>query len=585
MQGRPPAIANTGPEWGSDAVADMLRTLDIPYMTLNPGASFRGIHDSIVNYLDNNAPKLLLCLHEEAAVSIAHGYAKVTGKPLAAALHSNVGLLHGSMGIFNAWCDRVPMLVIGATGPLDAAKRRPWIDWLHTTQDQGALIRDFIKWDDQPGSVVATRWSLLEAVRHATTAPMGPVYVNIDAALQEEAIETPLASIDAVRFSAPASAAPNAEALKTAAKLLSGARNPVILVGRVQRTEAAWIARIRLAERLSAKVLTDFKTGSTFPSDHPLHAAPSGYFLTEDGYTALRHADVVLDLDWVDPGGTLRAAFAGEAISARVISATVDRSSHRGFGKEAGSPPPIDVLLANEPDVVVAALLDLLGPGTATPWRAEPQPVAERSAADAGLTAQNLASTLQAELAGRETVLIRAPLSWTGFDWPMRHPLAFLGYDGGGGVGSGPGMAVGGALALRDHHPDRLPIAVLGDGDFLMNASAVWTAANSGIPLLIVVANNRSFYNDEVHQEKVAIHRDRAVENKHIGLATDDPDIDIAKLAEGYGAVGIGPVSTVQELEQAIQSALHSVGRGEVAVIDARIAKGYSPAMANALRG
>lgn len=585
MKHHAPAITDMRPEWGSDAVAEMLRALDIPYMTLNPGASFRGIHDSIINYLGNEMPKLLLCLHEEAAVSIAHGYAKITGRPLAAALHSNVGLLHGSMGIFNAWCDRVPMLVIGATGPLDAAKRRPWIDWIHTTQDQGALIRDFIKWDDQPGSVMAARWSLLEAVRHATTAPMGPVYVNVDAAVQEDAIEAPLLDIDVGRFAKPAPVAPNPEAIKTAAKLLLSARNPVILVGRVQRTEATWSARVRLAERLGAKVLTDFKTGSTFPTDHPLHAAPSGYFLTEEGYATLRKADVVIDLDWVDSGGTLRAAFNGDAINARIISATVDRSSHRGFGKEAGSPPPVDVLLANEPDIAVAALLEELGPGTVKQWRARRQPVADNGAGDTKLTAQNLASTLQAALSDRETTLIRAPLSWTGSDWPMRHPLAYLGYDGGGGIGSGTGMAVGGALALRDHHPDRLPIAVLGDGDFLMNASAVWTAANAGIPLLIVIANNRSFYNDEVHQEKVAIHRGRPVENKHIGLATDDPDIDIAKIAEGHGAVGLGAVLNIEELKKAVRRALDAVQSGKVAVIDARIAKGYSPAMANAMRG
>ncbi len=138
--------------WGSDIPARMLRRLGVPFIALTPGASYRGFHDSLVNHLGNERPEMILCLHEEHAVAIAHGYAKATGRALAVALHSNVGLLHGSMAIFNAWADRVPMLILGATGPVDAAQRRPWIDWLHTTQDQGALIRHFTKWDDQPGS-------------------------------------------------------------------------------------------------------------------------------------------------------------------------------------------------------------------------------------------------------------------------------------------------------------------------------------------------------------------------------------------------------------------------------------------------
>ena len=95
--------------FGSDVVADALRALDIPYIALNPGASYRGLHDSLVNYLGNERPQMLLCLHEESAVAIAHGYAKVTGKAMAAAVHSNVGLMHATMAIFNAWCDRMPM--------------------------------------------------------------------------------------------------------------------------------------------------------------------------------------------------------------------------------------------------------------------------------------------------------------------------------------------------------------------------------------------------------------------------------------------------------------------------------------------
>src|ERR1700736_3591786 len=174
--------------FGSDVVAETLRDLDIPYIALTPGASYRGLHDSLVNHLGNSSPQMLLCLHEEAAVAIAHDYAKVTGRPMGAIVHSNVGLMHATMAIFNAWCDRVPVVVLGATGPVDAAKRRPWIDWIHTAQDQGALVRNFTKWDDQPASVAAAAESLLRAYRMAMTPPRGPVYICLDAALQESRI-------------------------------------------------------------------------------------------------------------------------------------------------------------------------------------------------------------------------------------------------------------------------------------------------------------------------------------------------------------------------------------------------------------
>src|SRR6186997_610279 len=185
--------------FGSDVVADALRATDIPYIALNPGASYRGLHDSLVNYLGNERPQMLLCLHEESAVAIAHGYAKVTGKAMAAAVHSNVGLMHATMAIFNAWCDRMPVLVLGATGPVDAMKRRPWIDWIYTAADQGAIIRNFTKWDDQPSSPQASREAIYRAYWMSNTAPCGPTYINLDAEVQEGKLPAPLPPIDARR--------------------------------------------------------------------------------------------------------------------------------------------------------------------------------------------------------------------------------------------------------------------------------------------------------------------------------------------------------------------------------------------------
>ncbi|WP_335622432.1 thiamine pyrophosphate-binding protein [Acidovorax carolinensis] len=266
--------------WASDAIAEMIRALDIPYVLLNPGSSFRGLHDSLVNHLGNIDPQMLVVLHEEHAVAIAHGYAKVTGKPLAAIVHSNVGLMHASMAIFNAWVDRVPVLVLGATGPVDAAKRRPWIDWMHTAQDQGALVRDFSKWDAQPASVAASYEALLRAKQIALSAPAGPTYVCFDVSLQETRIDAIPALPDVSRYQVPSPAVPGSDELARAAALLSGASRPVILMGRVSRSSEGWRQRIELAEKLNAQVLTDLRAGASFPTDHPLHAAVPGVFLT-----------------------------------------------------------------------------------------------------------------------------------------------------------------------------------------------------------------------------------------------------------------------------------------------------------------
>ena len=208
---------SSDPRYGSDAIALMLRELGIPYLALNPGASYRGLHDSLVNLLGNERPQMLLCLHEESAVAIAQGYAKVTGRMMGAVLHSNVGLMHATMAIFNAWCDRVPMLLLGATGPVDASARRPWIDWIHTAADQGALVRDYTKWDDQPASVPAALAALAHGVQLAATPPCAPVYVNLDAGLQEAALAQPPRLPDVARFAPPPAARPAPQALADAA--------------------------------------------------------------------------------------------------------------------------------------------------------------------------------------------------------------------------------------------------------------------------------------------------------------------------------------------------------------------------------
>jgi len=576
-----PALANeTGDYWGSDVMALMLREIGLPYVALNPGASYRGLHDSLVNLLGNQAPQMLLCLHEEHAVAIAHGYAKVAGKPMGAIVHSNVGLMHATMAVFNAWCDRVPVVLLGATGPVAADKRRPWIDWIHTAADQGALIRNYTKWDDQPASVAAVPESVLRAYKIATTAPCGPVYVCFDAALQEMKIGDlpPLPSAD--RFKAPAPAAPDPAALKRAAGLLMTSERPVILVGRAGHSEAEWQRRIELAEALGAIVLTDPKTGSGFPTGHKLQGPPAGNNPSPQACEVLGQADAVLSLDWVDLGGALKSAWGDEEVKSKVILASLDHQLHNGWSMDYQGLPPVDIHLAVEPDVAVAALLPLLQP-RAPGWERRPDAAAAtESGPDAPpnvITPVSLAAALRDAVGSRTTCIIRTPLAWGGHAWETAHPLDLLGGDGGGGIGGGLGMAVGAALALKGS--GRLPIAVLGDGDTLMGITALWTAVHYRIPVLIVVANNNSFFNDELHQDRMARQRSRPVANRWIGQRIADPEPDLAVLARGQGATGFGPVRDPKELVRTLRQAVETVEAGGVALVDVRVEPGYATSM------
>jgi thiamine pyrophosphate-dependent acetolactate synthase large subunit-like protein len=567
-----------GPEqkeiWGSDAIAAVLRTLDIPFLALNPGASYRGLHDSIVNYLGNTRPQMLLCLHEESAVAIAQGYAKVSDRMMGAVVHSNVGLMHASMAIFNAWCDRVPMLVLGATGPWDASKRRPWIDWIHTASDQGALVRDYTKWDNQPASVPAAYEAILRAAQIANTAPRGPTYVNLDAGLQETKIGALPPLPDAKRYRAPDPVLPAAHLAEAAAKLLAGAKHPVILAGRVSRSESCWKQRVALAEKLHARVFTDIKVGAAFPTDHPLHAAPPATFLPPDTAKLLREADVVLSLDWVDLAGTLKAAWGADAVGAKVIQISPDAHIHRGWSMDYQGLPAVDVYMMCEPDAVVPLLLDSV---KARPGAVAAKPAPLPDAAPDVVSIRTLADALNEAAKDMEVCITRLPLGWNGAYRHFRHPLDYIGSEGGGGVGAGPGVTVGAALALKDS--GRLPVAIMGDGDFLMGVTALWTAAHYGIPCLILVANNRSFFNDELHQERVAKERSRPVENRWIGQRISGPDIDIAMMARAQGAEGIGPVAKASDLKPAIEKGILAARSGAVCVVDVRVAPGYDTNM------
>jgi thiamine pyrophosphate-dependent acetolactate synthase large subunit-like protein len=580
----------TQAQWGSDAIAQTIRQTGVRYVALNPGASFRGLHDSLVNFLGNESPEMLLCLHEEHAAAIAHGYAKVTGEPLGVILHSNVGLMHASMAIFNGFCDRVPMLVIGATGPLAADKRRPWIDWIHTASDMPALVRDFIKWDDQPSSVPASVDSILRANQLTRAYPSAPVYVCLDAAVQERPLEawTPK---DVARYQPHGLSSPDPSRLRQAAEALAQATRPVVLMGKTNRAPDAWNNRVQLAERLGARVLTDLKLPAAFPTQHELHGDAPGNALSPQDQQLLAGADVVLSLEWEDLGGTISACGIDDP-EAVVIAVGSEHELFNGWTKNDYRLAPVDIHLNCHPDIAVAALLAQLpsqdtdgAPPGATAAVAPAAVLDETSSkngqsasSDGGdpgpLTVPELARILRQVLGSRPTSLIQVPTSWEAQWWPFTDPLSYLGRDGGGGVGSGPGICVGAALALRD--TDRLPVGILGDGDTLMGLTALWTAASHDIPLLLIVANNGSFFNDELHQNRMAMVRNRPRENAHIGMRTEGPAPDIASMAINLGVAGIGPVTDATALERALTHAIAHVDGGQTCVVDVSVARGYS---------
>ena len=574
---RPAPSANAGMAWTSDIAAELLRRFGVRYIAQNPGSSFGALHDSLVNYLGNDDPTMLLCLNENQVVAIAQGYAKVTEEPMGCIMHSNVGLLAGTMSIYNAWCDRVPMIMLGAGGPADAARRVPWINWIHSSKDQGALIRHFTKWDAEPHSPQAMVEAMLRANILTRQAPKGPVYICLDIGLQDAAVPEGFEFPDLARFGNAASPEPSAEAIERAADLLVAARNPIIMAGRVSRRIEDWNNRIRLAELLGASVTTDLKTAAGFPTDHPLHVGLPGYHYREPQRKATEEADVILGLDWMDFGGILRFVYGNGPIRAKVIQCSVDSYVHNGWSMDHFSLPTTDLPILAEPDIVVRRLLAAVEArlkGKPAKWDGMPKPgsgasmekIALATDPDAPITPRGLGTALDAARAKRKVCLARVPLGWVPEAYHFRDPLDYVGYDGGAGVGSGPGNAIGAALALMGS--DRIAAAVIGDGDFMQGASAFWTAAHYRIPALVIVANNRSHLNDELIQEKIAARRGRSVENAWVGQRIDEPAVDHAAMARAQGVAAEGPVTRIGDLPQALERAFRVVEGGAPCVVD-----------------
>ncbi len=588
---RPENLGKPQMKWGSDVVAEVTRRLNLKYIALVPGASYRGFHDSIVNYLGNSNPQMVICLHEEHAVSIADGYGKVTEEPMAVALHANVGLMHAAMPIFNAWCDRTPMIIFGATGPVDAHRRRPWIDWIHTAKDQASIIRDYTKWDDQPASPQAAVESVLRANQITRTPPYGPVYICLDAGLQEAPLTEELAVPDAARFTAPPSPAVAKDSLQKSLSAINQAKFPLILMGRVSRKQTDWDNRVRFAESIGAAVLTSSNDPASFPTTHPLHLAAPCLRPSKDATALIEKADLIISLDWLDLAGVFRLSLGNAQTQVptdkTVIHVSLDSVRTNGWSMDHQALAAVDVPIFAEPDQFVAQILEELD-AKKTP-KAKPRSemneiphwndaTLSKSSPTPGqpMTLWDMAMTIREFAKGKPVTFARLPIGWPGEAYEFDGPLSFMGNDGGGAVGTGPGHTIGAALALKDS--DRITIGVIGDGDYLMGVNALWTASHFEIPVMIVAADNRSYYNDELHQERVAQMRDRPPQNRWIGQRIDNPRVDLVAMARAQGFESEEPVSTPDALSAALKRGAEIVANGGRYFIDSLVQPGYADA-------
>jgi thiamine pyrophosphate-dependent acetolactate synthase large subunit-like protein len=574
-------------EWGSDVVVDLLKAFEVEYIAINPGATFRGLHDSLVNYGGNHAPEIILCNHEEICVALAHGYARATGRPMAAAVHNVVGLQHASMAIYNAWADRLPVIVLGGTGPMDSANRRPWIDWVHTANVQGNLVRDFCKWDDQPASVEAVPESFIRAYRLATTDPMGPVYICYDGDVQEKQLNGEISYPSLDRFPAPLPLQAPEEGFEKTLGLILAAKRPVILADWVGRREAGFKALGELAETLAAPVLDQFGRFN-FPVRNPLN-------LTGQADKVIPLADLILAFDVPDLEGatTRRAQERGNrratpliSANAKIVNVALDDLLVRAWATDFNKLREADLMIMADTAVFLPELVKRLKAekklgdlaGDIERRRAEWGKIYQEKAAavenetkskwdDKPVSMTRIYAELAEAVKGEDWVLTNGSSQGKeNFCLPAGKFNQILGKYKGGGLGYGLPASLGAALALR--RSGKFCVDIQPDGDLLFTASALWTAAHHQIPLLIVVCSNRSYFNDEEHQERIAILRNRPVENKTIGIRIEEPNVDFGALARTYGCWGAGPITEPKDLIKTLREAVKVVKEGKPALVD-----------------
>jgi thiamine pyrophosphate-dependent acetolactate synthase large subunit-like protein len=555
----------------SDFMVDVIKSLGFDYVAANPGSSFEGLHESIINYGNNTMPELLTCCHEESSVAMAHGYAKIEGKPMLAIVHGNIGLQHASMAIYNAYADRVPVFVIAGNW-LDGGSRANGVNSYHSAQDMALIVRDYVKWDDEPASLAAFAESAVRAYKISMTPPMEPVLLVLDHDLQMRPLP-PENAPKIPRLVMPAPPVGESGAIREAARLLVAAENPRINAGRMARTPKGITLLVELAELLKASV-NGGGDRVNFPSRHPLAGAGSG------------PADVILNLEVQGGGGP------GFVAGARTANAKTINISSLGLFIKSNLQ---DFQHMVDADIDIAADSEATLPLLIEEVRRQLSADRTRTLEDRGVKLAE--AHRQARVAAMETAAYgwdSSPISlarlsaelwsqikdddwslvsWQGFvsGWPGRlwnfdKHYRYIGGQGAGAMGYGAPAAVGAALANRRH--GRLSINIQTDGDLNYAPGVLWTACHHNIPLLTVMHNNRAYHQEVIFVQQTASHRNRGADRAHIGTTLREPNIDYARMAQAYGMSGEGPIENPKDLAPAIKRGLERVRRGEPALID-----------------
>jgi acetolactate synthase I/II/III large subunit len=569
-------------KYQSDVIVDLLQAYEVEYIAINPGASFRGLHDSLVNYGDDD-PKMLVCQHEETAVQIAHGYAKATGKPMACILHDLVGLLHGQMAVYYAFTDRAPVLILGATGPMDESKRRPRSDWHHTAQSQGDAVRNYTKFDYQPHTIHGVTDSFQRAWSAMVTEPAGPVYLCYDALLQETPLTEPVVIPGPDVAKAPAPMAVDPDVLSQIVDKLLAAQRPYIMAEFSGRHTGNFELLVELAELLGVAVW-DVNSALCFPNRHPLN-------LSMDN-DALGDADAILALDVVDwekatakLDSTRRLVETFLADDCEWMEVGFHETGIGSWSLDYGRYLSKRLSALGDPRQAMPQMIAMAQARLATdPELAER--VAARKATIAARHAENFARWAEEALVDRDaSPLTTARLAaevwevikdedwvlgsgtlrqWTrklwDFDASHRHP--------GKGLGTSTQIGISLGVALAHKKSDKVVVALQPDGDLMFDAGALWTAAKHQIPLLIVMFNNRAYYNDWHHQTRMARSRGTDENRAHIGMDIFGPEPDFATIAQGMGMWGEGPIDDPEAVGPAIRRALEVVKSGKPALVD-----------------
>lgn len=570
---------------GSDFMVDVIKSLNFEYVFANPGSSFRGLHESLLNYGGNQKPEFITCCHEESSVAMGHGYAKVEGKPVLVLAHGTVGLQHASMAIYNAFCDRVPVyMIIGNT--LDATKRRPGAEWTHSVQDAAAMVRDYVKWDDTPMSLNHFAESAVRAYKIAMTPPMMPVLLVADSELQENPIaENAVLHIPKLTLAAPPRG--DAVAVAEAARMLVAAENPVIIADHTARTAAGMARLVELAETLQAPVVDEWGR-MNFPTRHPLNQ-------TERSHDVISNADLILGLEVMDLWGGLntfrdqlyRTSAPIPKAGAKVITITAGdlytKSNYQDFERF----PEVDLAISGDAEETLPSLIEavkrninsdrkqLFQARGAKLGAARQQALqrARTAAAYAWDSTPISTARVAAELWGRikhEDWSLVSDVThssyWALRLWDFDNHYRYIGGAGGYGIGYGAPAALGAAIANKKH--GRLTVNIQDDGDLMYANGVLWTSAHHQVPLLSVMHNNRAYHQELMHVQRMADRKSRGLDRCVIGTTITNPNVDYAKVAQGMGVYSEGPITDPKDLGPALKRAIDVVKRGEPALVD-----------------